>query len=117
MATEVEPFIARGDGAAPDFLNTELLHVLRTEERRHRIDAERSAAAREAIVGLPIARYPTLPLVRRAWELRHNFSAYDAMYVALAEVLATSLVTADARLASATRAHTDVAVDLISAEM
>jgi predicted nucleic acid-binding protein len=46
-------------------------------------------------------RYPTLPLMRRAYELRANVSAYDAAYVALAEVLGCELLTADRRLAGA----------------
>jgi predicted nucleic acid-binding protein len=40
-------------------------------------------------------------LLRRIWQLRHNFSAYDAAYIALAEKLGSILVTRDARLASA----------------
>ena len=46
-------------------------------------------------------RYPTLSLMRRAFELRLNVTAYDAAYVALAEQLSCSLLTADQRLAAA----------------
>jgi predicted nucleic acid-binding protein len=36
------------------------------------------------------------------WALRHNLNAYDATYVALAEMIgATTLLTTDARLANA----------------
>ena len=62
---------------------------------------------------LPIARYPTIALLERAWVLRHNFTAYDALYVALAEALDTSLVTSDERLASAVGAHANVSVVLL----
>jgi predicted nucleic acid-binding protein len=48
---------------------------------------------------LPIVRYPHLPLVERAWELRANLSVYDGVYVALAELLGAPLVTCDRRLA------------------
>jgi predicted nucleic acid-binding protein len=65
-------------------------------------------------MGLPITRYPTLVLLRRGWELRHNFSAYDAMYVALAEAIGTRLVTADEPLANATRTHTALEVVLLA---
>jgi predicted nucleic acid-binding protein len=48
---------------------------------------------------LPIELWPYLPLAERVWELRENLTAYDASCVALAELLGTSLVTLDARLA------------------
>jgi predicted nucleic acid-binding protein len=48
-----------------------------------------------------VTRYAGAPLAGRVWELRGNVTAYDATYVALAEVLACPLVTADARLARA----------------
>ena len=66
------------------------------------------------LVGLPIERYEHGPLLDRILELRDNFSAYDASYVALAEALGVSLLTADLRLAAATRAHTGVNVHLTS---
>jgi predicted nucleic acid-binding protein len=50
---------------------------------------------------LAIERYPTLRLMRRAYELRDNVTAYDAAYVALAEALDCRLVTADAQLVRA----------------
>ena len=74
------------------------------------ITDQRSAIARQALVDLHITRYPTLTLVERAWALRHNFTPYDAMYVALAEALGMRLVTADRRLAAAVRSHTRVGV-------
>ena len=44
---------------------------------------------------------PQAHLLRRAFELRANVSAYDACYVALAERLDCELITADGRLAAA----------------
>ena len=78
------------------------------------MDAQRSAAAIEDLLVLPITRYPTIALLERAWVLRHTFTSYDALYVALAEALETSLVTSDEHLASAVGAHASVAVVLIS---
>ena len=51
--------------------------------------------------------------MQRTFDLRDNFSSYDASYVALAEALGISLLTGDARLAAATNAHTDVVAHLI----
>jgi predicted nucleic acid-binding protein len=61
-------------------------------------------------VALPTTRYPHDPLLDRIWSLRHNLTAYDASYVALAEALDVPLVTADERLAAApgNRAKIDV---------
>lgn len=99
--------------SAPDLINAEVLHTIRRFERRNEFDAERSARAIEDLSDLPIVRYPTIALLDRAWRLRHNFTAYDAMYVALAEALDTPLVTTDEHLASATRAHASISVVLL----
>lgn len=99
---------------SPDLLNAEVLHAIRRFERLGQIDQERSAGAIGILGQLPIARYPTSMLLERAWALRNNFTAYDAMYVALAEALETPLVTADERLATAARTHTAVEVVLLA---
>lgn len=100
--------------AAPDLVNAEVLHVLRGLERGGAIDAATSAEAVETLMQLPIARFPTASLIDRAWALRDNFTAYDAMYVALAEAIETRLVTTDARLARAVRDHSAVEVVLLA---
>ncbi|MGH7868477.1 MAG: type II toxin-antitoxin system VapC family toxin, partial [Candidatus Dormibacteraceae bacterium] len=46
-------------------------------------------------------RHPLMPLLDRVWELRENLTAYDAAYVALAERLGVSLLTADTGIARA----------------
>ena len=50
---------------------------------------------------LDVERYPHAPFLDRVWQLRDNVTAYDAIYVALAEILSTVLVTVDRRLAGA----------------
>jgi predicted nucleic acid-binding protein len=65
------------------------------------VSSAHAADARLDLAALPLRRYPHGPFVERAWELRHNVSAYDAMYVALAELLDVPLVTCDASLARA----------------
>lgn len=102
------------DGAdpamAPDLVNVEVVHALRRLERRRYVNTERVGQALDDFAVLPIARYPTLDLMARAWELRHNFTPYDAVYIALAEVLETPFITADRHLALAVPSHTTVKV-------
>jgi predicted nucleic acid-binding protein len=50
---------------------------------------------------LALVRYRISPFLSPLWQLRHNMTAYDACYVALAEALDAELVTLDSRLASA----------------
>jgi predicted nucleic acid-binding protein len=67
------------------------------------------------LLDLPIERYGHYALIPRIWELRENFSTYDAAYIALAEAIVepgAPLLTADARLARAAGAHTAVRVVL-----
>jgi len=114
LASSVETYVTEHSGAhAPDLLNAEILHVLRGYERRGVIDAERSREVVRDLLDLPIARYPTTVLLERAWQLRANLTAYDAMYVALADALDTRLVTADAGLAAAARTHAGIEVALL----
>jgi predicted nucleic acid-binding protein len=67
-------------------------------------------AAVSDLLDFPVAVYPTAPLLRRAWELRGNLTAYDACYAALAEAADAPLVTADRRLANAPNLRCDVEV-------
>jgi predicted nucleic acid-binding protein len=79
----------------------------------HRGMLKTVAAARSAhedLRDLPLERYEHGPLLDRIVDLYDNFTTYDAAYVALAEALNVPLLTADARLATATRAHTGVDV-------
>jgi predicted nucleic acid-binding protein len=97
----IERLAADGDLHAPHLIDTELLHALRAMGIRREISDERAADALSDFAELALVRYPHQPLNDRVWELRHNLTAYDATFVALAEVLAAPLITCDARLASA----------------
>jgi predicted nucleic acid-binding protein len=94
---------------APHVVDLEVLNALRRERL---FDAATAAAMLSDFLDLPIERYPHTLLAPRIWELRHNFTAYDATYVALAEALdgGAPLLTSDKGLARATRKHTDVEV-------
>jgi predicted nucleic acid-binding protein len=65
------------------------------------IDGKRGWRALEDYQRLRIRRYPHKPLLSRVWELRGNFTTFDALYVALAKSLGATLLTCDGKLASA----------------
>lgn len=85
----------------PHLMDLEVLHVLRRQALRSSLSQRRSAEALEDLASIMFVRYPHTSLVERIWELRHNLTAYDSAYVALAEALSAPLVTMDARLAQA----------------
>lgn len=86
---------------APHLIDAEVAQVLRRFAARGDITPERGAEALADLADMPLERYPHTVLLPRAWELRANLSAYDAMYVALAEALDATLLTGDRRLAAA----------------
>lgn len=86
---------------APHLLDVEIAQVLRRYALAGALGSGRGGEALEDLADFPIARYPHQPFLFRIWELRHNVTAYDAAYLALAEALAAPLVTRDAKLASA----------------
>ena len=85
----------------PHLLDLEVTQVLRRLVREGAVSAHRADEAIRDLLDLRITRYPHFVLLPRIWQLRHNFSAYDAAYIVLAEKLGAGLVTRDARLASA----------------
>ena len=87
--------------AAPDLIDVETVAVLRKRWIAGDLTDERFSDAIEDLEDLDLTRYPALPLMRRAFELRSNGTAYDATYVALAERIGCTLLTADQRLAKA----------------
>jgi predicted nucleic acid-binding protein len=92
----------RGESlAAPQLIDLEVASVLRRHVAAARIDARRAGLAVTDLVDLPMRRAPHAALLHRCWELRQNVSIYDAAYVALAEALGCSLITADRGLAQA----------------
>jgi predicted nucleic acid-binding protein len=94
--------------AAPDLVDVETVSVLRNRWRAGDLTARRFRSTVVDLLALPIVRFPTGPLMIRAYELRSNLTPYDATYVALAEGLSCQLVSADARLARAPGIHCQV---------
>jgi predicted nucleic acid-binding protein len=87
--------------AAPDLVDVETVAVLRKRWIAGTVPDRRFAAAISDLEQLDLDRYPALPFMRRAYELRANVTAYDAVYIALAEALDCELLTADGHLAKA----------------
>jgi predicted nucleic acid-binding protein len=86
---------------SPHLLDLEVAQVLRRLVLQKLIPGHRADEAVSDLLDLRINRYAHFVLLTRVWQLRHNFSTYDAAYIVLAEKLGAPLVTRDARLASA----------------
>jgi len=97
LGTRVERHLYRDDDDvhAPHLLDVEVLSALRRLVRAGEVAAERAQQAIEDLGLLRIIRHGHLDLATRAWELRQNFTSYDAVYLALAESLDATVVTCD----------------------
>lgn len=85
----------------PHLADVEVAQTLRRFVREGDLEATSARTALELLRGLDLERHTHEPLLDRVWALRQNLSAYDAVYVALAEALNSPLLTCDARLARA----------------
>lgn len=95
---------------APEILIAEVLGSVRRLEHLGDVSRHRAQGAVTDLLDLEIELYPHRPLALRAFELRANVTASDALYVALAEALGVPLLTIDGRLARAVVRHTAVNV-------
>ena len=93
---------------APHLINVEVAQVRRRYAASGRVKHGRCRDALDDLIDFPLNRYPHDLLLRRAWELRHDITACDAVYVALAEALDAPLLTRDRRLADAAGHHATV---------
>lgn len=96
--------------AAPQLLDLEVVSAWRRMFAIGSLDQRRVRLALEDLRQLRVDRVSHLTLIPRCWELRNSLTVYDAAYVALAEALGVSLLTADAKLASAHGARCRVEV-------
>lgn len=99
FAIEEHVFSSGGPSAAPHLIDVEVLHVVRRFHRTRLLTLERAEQALEDLEGLAITRYGHELLRPSIWRLRDNLTAYDAAYVALAELLDAPIVTCDGKLA------------------
>jgi predicted nucleic acid-binding protein len=95
-------FGARESIHVPHLLDVEVVQGLRRHAISGALIAERAVHALADLAALRLHRHPHHDLIPRVWELRSSLTAYDAVYVALAEILDAPLVTRDGKLA---RAH------------
>jgi predicted nucleic acid-binding protein len=103
LGTRVEARLFRDDDElhAPHLLDVEIVQGFRRLVRTGEVSSGRADDAIADLTDLDLHRHAHVDLVRRAWKLRDNISAYDAMYVALAEAIGAPIVTCDSPLGKA----------------
>lgn len=112
----VDASLGRGAWQVPGVLHAhagldiEVISVLRRKALREEIRASDAREALDTLALLEIERHPVERLLSRIWHMRHDISAYDAGYVALAEALGIPLLTLDRKLAKAAQRYCDVLV-------
>jgi predicted nucleic acid-binding protein len=100
---EARLFRDNDDLHAPHLLDVEIVQALRRLVRTGEVSAGRAAEAIADLADLDLHRHSHLDLLGRAWTLRDNLTAYDAVYVALAEAIAAPIVTCENPLAKSPR--------------
>lgn len=98
---KVRPRIQEDELVAPELVDIEVTALLRKRHRAKLLTQKRASQALADLHDLPVKRIPHRALLGRMWELRDNVTAYDAAYVAVAELYDATVLTADNRLANA----------------
>lgn len=107
-ANSLRPVLA-ANGAeflVPHLLDIEVVSAFRRMTGGRHVDPHWVGQMLQQLAALPVQRYPHEPLLGRIWQLRHNFTAYDAAYIALAEATDSVLYTSDSKLCKGHRART-----------
>lgn len=102
LGLRLEPVLLRDRIVAPELLDVEVLAVLRRESLKEKLDSNRALEAISDLVAWDVERVPHRRLLSEAWGMRHNVSAYDALYVATARLYQATLITAGGPLSRAT---------------
>jgi predicted nucleic acid-binding protein len=92
----------------PHLLDVEVVSAIRSLVAGRRIHSHRIERLLADLAALPAERYAHTPLLGRIWELRHNFTASDAAYIALAEATDSILYTSDEKLSNGHRARVNI---------
>lgn len=103
LGRTVEARLLRDDDEwhAPHLIDIEVTQGLRRLVRAGELSADRATEAVADLADIDLHRHAHVDLLTRVWKLRENVTAYDAVYVALAEALDASVITCDAPLAKA----------------
>lgn len=110
IGKKVDERVMQAKRHAPHLLDIEVVQVFRRFVHSRQLTAERASAAIDDLVRFPVQRHPHAGLLERVFELRANLTAYDALYLALAEALDATLVTCDTGLAKAPGRRTAIEV-------
>ena len=112
LGTRVEARLFRDHDElhSPHLADVEVTQGLRRLVRTGEVSPDRAADVMADLADFDLHRHPHLDLLTRAWKLRDNISAYDAMYVALAEAIEATMVTCDSPLAKAPGHHARIEV-------
>jgi len=114
LGARVEARLFRDDDElhAPHLVDIEITQGLRRLVRSGEVSSSRAEEAIADLTDFDLHRHPHLDLLGRVWKLRDNLTAYDAVYVALAEAIDAPMVTCDGPLAKASgyRARVEVIV-------
>ena len=92
----------------PELLYVEVTHTFRRYVFNRSVAVLRAEAALRDLLDLRVNHFPHGLVITRVWELRNSLTAYDAMYVAMAETLDAPLITCDRKIASAPGHHAQV---------
>lgn len=95
----VEAVFRGAELLAPELIDAEVLAALRREVLAGRLDETRATEALDDLHAWRLRRLAHAPLLHDAWRLRHNVTAYDALYLAAAHRHGATLITADGPLA------------------
>ena len=93
---------------APHLIDAEIAHALRRHVRTGEATVPTATVQLETWRHVGLVRHASSSLLMRVWELRENLTAYDAHYIALAEVLGCDVITSDRRMATAPGARCEV---------
>ena len=96
-----ESVLLSGALTAPALMPVEAANILRRAALAGTVSADAATLAHRDLLDLRVDLFPYEPVASRVWDLRGNLTAYDAWYVALAEILDAPLATLDGRLARA----------------
>ena len=107
LADSIRNDLSRRDDSfiVPHLIDIEVMSALRRLVAGQRPGTDRTEQFLTGLAALPAERYSHTPLIGRIWELRHNFTAYDATYIALAEATNATLYTSDEKLSKGHRAR------------